>query len=436
MEVFMVTEFFTDNGFVLELLAATALFCHFLDRRPHFIGRALAFAFAMMAFSVAYNFLFPLSYPVPAIRTLIRIAKYLGFFAIGLAGIYFCFETNLFGALFCINCALATQHLCYRAYAVILIAFGKTYSSRGSTIIILLGTAFVYTLVYIFFVRKLKKHPEEHLENRLNIVVGAILVVTNVLLLFMMENYIAFEGEAKPFLLLSCYHVILCVFTLMIEQGFLQNIALSRDKDMLEHLLSMQEEKFQTTKASMDMINIKCHDMKHQISHMTGRLDHDSVEELERIINIYDSNLKTGNEALDICLMEKKLLCERDGISFDCIADGSCLSFMPAADVFSLFGNALDNAIEACTKIQNAEKRIISLTVRRQLGMAVIHVENNFEGNLTFANGLPQTTKSDKNYHGFGMQSIRMIADKYKGTVAILNQDGVFNLNITIPIPA
>ena len=109
---------------------------------------------------------------------------------------------------------------------------------------------------------------------------------------------------------------------------------------------------------------------------------------------------------------------------------------MPAADVFSLFGNALDNAIEACTKIQNAEKRIISLTVRRQLGMAVIHVENNFEGNLTFANGLPQTTKSDKNYHGFGMQSIRMIADKYKGTVAILNQDGVFNLNITIPIPA
>ena len=69
------------------------------------------------------------------------------------------------------------------------------------------------------------------------------------------------------------------------------------------------------------------------------------------------------------------------------------------------------------------------------MGMVVIHLENNFEGSLTFFDGLPQTTKGDKNYHGFGMRSMQMIAEKYRGTAAVLNKDGIFNLNITIPIP-
>ena len=432
----MIQSFFTENGYVLELLAAIALFCHFLERKQRFVLRALTAGCALMAFSVLCGFFSAGIAPRTTERMLFSIIKYLAFFVIGFWGILFCFECSRAGALFCMICATATQHLSYRIYACVMVAFRlTTYSAGAAPLIIALGALLVYAAVYFLFVRKFKRHPEQHFDNKLNIFVGAVLALMNTVLQFMMETYVTIDSSPGQFILLSWYHIILCVFTLMIEQGFLQNKALSSDRDMLERLLSMQEEKFQASKASMDMINIKCHDMKHQISRMAGIVDKASIEELEHIITIYDSNLKTGSDVLDVCLMEKKLLCEKNRISFDCIVNGGCLSFMQPADIFSLFGNALDNAIEACAKIENPERRIISLTVREQMGMVVIHLENNFEGSLTFFDGLPQTTKGDKNYHGFGMRSMQMIAEKYRGTAAVLNKDGIFNLNITIPIP-
>ena len=175
--------------------------------------------------------------------------------------------------------------------------------------------------------------------------------------------------------------------------------------------------------------------MKHQISRLTSAGSQNVVQELEQIISIYDANLKTGNEILDICLMEKQLQCEKNHIKFDCIANGACLDFMVSSDIFSLFGNALENAIEASCNLPNEAQRIISLNVTTQLGMVVIHIENNYAGELVFSDGLPATTKTDHNYHGFGVRSIQMIAEKYKGNIAVLAQDGIFNLNITLPMP-
>ena len=221
----------------------------------------------------------------------------------------------------------------------------------------------------------------------------------------------------------------------MIEHGLFRNRILANDKELLEHLLHQQKEQFRISKDNIDMINIKCHDMKHQISRLTAANNQNVVQELEQIISIYDANLKTGNEILDICLMEKQLQCEKNHIKFDCIANGGCLAFMVPSDIFSLFGNALENAIEASCNLANEAQRIISLNVTTQLGMVVIHLENNYAGQLVFSNGLPATTKGDYNYHGFGVRSIQMIAEKYKGNIAVLAQDGIFNLNITLPIP-
>lgn len=67
--------------------------------------------------------------------------------------------------------------------------------------------------------------------------------------------------------------------------------------------------------------------------------------------------------------------------------------------------------------------------------MVVIHLENYYQGELNFTDGLPRTTKGDENYHGFGVKSIQMVVEKYKGNVSLLASDGIFNLNITIPLP-
>ena len=64
-----------------------------------------------------------------------------------------------------------------------------------------------------------------------------------------------------------------------------------------------------------------------------------------------------------------------------------------------------------------------------------INVNNFFEGHIKLnKDGLPITTKENKDYHGFGMKSIKMIVDKYSGDVSIVIKEDIFNLNIFIPI--
>ena len=138
-------------------------------------------------------------------------------------------------------------------------------------------------------------------------------------------------------------------------------------------------------------------------------------------------------KVLDTVLTGKSLTCSTKNIQLTCVADGAALDFMDVMDVSNLFGNALDNAIESVDKIADPERRLIHLSVARQKGFAAIRIENCYDGELHFANGLPITTKKDVGYHGFGVKSIQNTAAKYGGTATITTHDGWFELRVLIP---
>ena len=108
---------------------------------------------------------------------------------------------------------------------------------------------------------------------------------------------------------------------------------------------------------NVDLINRKCHDLKHQIAALRRISDRrereESIQALEQSVMIYDSVVKTGNDILDTVLTEKSLLCESRGITLTCVADGDCLDFMDGVDIYTIFGNALDNAIESVTPLDD-----------------------------------------------------------------------------------
>ena len=106
---------------------------------------------------------------------------------------------------------------------------------------------------------------------------------------------------------------------------------------------------------------------------------------------------------------------------------------MSDLDVYSLFGNILDNAIEATLHLAK-EKRLIGLNVRSVNNLLYIHAENCFEGKLQFKNGSLMTTKKNINEHGFGILSIKRIAEKYGGETTIYSEDGIFNIDLVIPL--
>lgn len=428
-------NFFVEHGFVLEQLLAAWVYCHYYERRENFAIRAAAAIGLMILNSALWNHL---SMRVPSAAWVISamgIAKYLLFFLIGYGSIQLCMRCEKSEAMFCMTCALATQHLSYVLYDDVLALSGWAYDSVQAVAIISAVMLLVYLAAYYLFVRKMKQHPELSFQNRENLIVGGLLILFTIVIKFIMEPYLSARSMTKLYVLVSIYDVVCCVLALMLERGLFRNQALTDEKNFLTQLVHIQEEQYRTSKANVEMVNIKCHDMKHQISHITSTTDPDAIRELEQIISVYDSSLQTGNEILDVCLMEKKLLCEKNSIKLDCIANGQCLSFMQPSDLFSLFGNALDNAMEAVCKLDDVEKRIIFVSVKEELGMAIIHVENNYTGELIMADGIPRTSKDDEFYHGYGVKSIRMVVEKYDGNMALLPQNGIFNLNITIPVP-
>ena len=227
--------------------------------------------------------------------------------------------------------------------------------------------------------------------------------------------------------LLFAYHMQLCeVYTRM-------------EKEVLRQLLHMQEENYRISAESVELVNRKYHDLKHQIQFLRAHISADekleALDEMERDIRSYEAQNKTGNKTLDILLTAKSLQCQNAGISLTCVADGKELDFIRPTDLNVLFGNALDNAIEAVEALEEPDKRLIHLSVARQKDFVRIRVENCCRADIRLVGGLPATSKPAARFHGFGMKSIRSVAEKYGGSMTVKVQDGWFELRVLLPAP-
>ncbi|WP_419502359.1 GHKL domain-containing protein [Candidatus Allofournierella excrementavium] len=208
--------------------------------------------------------------------------------------------------------------------------------------------------------------------------------------------------------------------------------------ETMDSILRSQYAQYQQSRESIDLINRKYHDLKHQIAALRAEPDAERrsawLDEMESDINTYEAQNKTGNQVLDVLLTGKSLYCQKHDIHLTTVADGTVLAGVSPMDLCTLVGNALDNAIESVKKIEDKEKRLIHVAVSRQKNFALLRFENCFEGELTFENGLPRTTKGNTDYHGYGLKSIRRTAQKYGGTVTVNTRKNWFELKILLPL--
>lgn len=201
-------------------------------------------------------------------------------------------------------------------------------------------------------------------------------------------------------------------------------------------LLAKQYEQYCIAKESIDSVNRRYHDLKHQVALIRGQggaAAEKLVDEIEKETKLYDVVYDTGNEILNTILMSKSVVCVQKGITFTCVADGNAVGFMSDVDLCSLFGNALDNAIESFAD-SDIEAKLVKLAVYKNNGLVIIRCENTFNGQLKIKDGELLTTKRDHMDHGYGVKSIKAVAEKYDGTVNYTVKDGMFTLGIVIPV--
>lgn len=431
-------EFYKSFQFMTELLVAESLFCVRLQRRAFFPLRLLG--------CVVACFLFSWLFPLPFENSIWLSLMFFLMFSFTVACSFFLFKEAPIKIIFCLIAGYTTQHLAYEIHNLGLNLMGVSASSpmgfySGQSIaifsnpLLLLYYLWIYTFAYFFvwliFGRKIERGEKFRMQNGYVFLFVVIILAVDIILNAVVVYNIASDGNTLYMIIVGIYNILCCVFALFLQFEVTLRRKLQMTLETVQQLRYQEKEQYTVSKENIALINMKCHDLKHQIREIgsSGSLNAASVAEIEKLISIYDSAVKTDNDALDIILTEKSLLCNKNGIKLSCIVDGKRLNFMTEEDIYSLFGNLIDNAIEAVLHL-GEEKRVIGLRVRAMGKFVSVNVHNFYEHEIRFVDGVPQTTKSDKEYHGFGMRSIQYVCEKYNGHLSINAENGVFNINI------
>ena len=229
-------------------------------------------------------------------------------------------------------------------------------------------------------------------------------------------------------------NIICSVFLLRIQSGMLSESQMKKRLEMTSMLWEQAREQYRISKENIEAINIKSHDLKHRLLAVKGATNEQEYADIMDAINSYGSEIETNNEVLDVVFQEKNFQCRKLGIQFTCIIDGAALNFMDTTDLYVLFGNMIDNCIEAVSRLEENEVKNIQVAVRRDRGFVIITTENRYVGDLQWRGGRLLTSKEDKDNHGYGMLSIENIVHKYGGRYSISTEDGVFCMNIVMPV--
>lgn len=425
-----------DIYMLAALLACCLVAGHGLKPRPLFGLRfaVMAAGECLWAYFWTYQWLFVQSCLWDV--NVIVVLKYMGTFLLTVIAFRVCLCCGWRTALYGGTTGYILQH-CAERIAEVLRGLLPPHPVWGDNLI-LLGVTALACLCFAFVFRSrydiLEYDSYSRGEDDIMLVTAAAAVGVVIVLEPLIRGALGLSYDAPVMIYLNVISILLSLLAMVVSMCQMRQAESKRKAQIAEQLLHAERGRYALERETVEAINIRCHDIRHQIAALGDVGRRKELQEIGELVNIYDCGLKTECAALDLVLSGKSLACAGKQIALTCVADGRRLGFMEDADIYALFGNVLDNAIEAVERLAEGDKRLISLTVHTCGDLLMIDQENYYDGTLTIEQGLPLTTKADKRFHGFGMQSIKMLTEKYGGDLQIQAKGGIFRLSIMLPI--
>jgi len=184
------------------------------------------------------------------------------------------------------------------------------------------------------------------------------------------------------------------------------------------------------------------HDLNNHMSslqYLIGDGEYDKaaqyIERFRSTIPVKEAAIHTGNTMLDSLLREKAAQAEGIGAEVMITADLTGLGAISDFDLCTIFGNILDNAIEACSQVTQPRGRYIHLRSAAYAGYTVITLSNSYEGERLRAPFSFKTTKADAENHGYGLANVRAALDKYGGVLSAKAHQHKQQFALSIMIP-
>ena len=208
--------------------------------------------------------------------------------------------------------------------------------------------------------------------------------------------------------------------------------------DMELETMRYQKSYYQEIESSQQTVRRMRHDMKNHLSVVETLLRDRKYEKAEEYLHGLDQEFASGTRiycsepVVNAVLNAKMGKAEEEGITCEYQVDLRETSVLRDIELCSLFANTLDNAIEACLKIPEKEKRRITLKARCMNGHFSYEIVNTKENKVTERNGSFETDKEDKSSHGIGLWNVRQIVEKYDGEMDVSYTGGTFSVTILL----
>lgn len=214
-----------------------------------------------------------------------------------------------------------------------------------------------------------------------------------------------------------------------------------REREHQELLYEMQNLE-RTIKHNGDVRHLY-HDMKHhlQLLQILSKEDGKVKEYLDTLleeVEIVGRTIETGNKTVNIVVAEKISIGNTRDIRFNIYLNLQNLAHIPPADLVTIWGNALDNAIEAVEKLPEPDERIIYIKSELYGNATLIRFSNPYADDIIIKNGKIITSKEDNIYHGIGLKSIEKCVAKWSGAVNVHidKTEKLFVLTLLLPFPS
>lgn len=283
----------------------------------------------------------------------------------------------------------------------------------------------------------IQKHKFDSITKQQNLFL-IILAVFEITLL----NYISIvvDNTISSVILtfLSSGFLALDIYLIYLFEAISQKYQLEKEMELRDQQLSMQNNYYKSIETQYDYSRRIIHDMKNHMQTLEEIYANGDIFEAQKYAHtIYEamdkmgSRFKCNSRILSIIINDKLLKCDEKRIKISINVEDIDLSFMETFDITTIFSNVLDNAIEACEKVEE-NKREINIKVFHFNEFLTIGVENSFNEILQKSKDTFKTTKG-KHHMGLGLKNVKEAVDKYEGIIKFSQEDNTFKVKILVP---
>ncbi|MGN1138437.1 MAG: sensor histidine kinase [Ruminococcus sp.] len=313
-----------------------------------------------------------------------------------------------------------------------------TKSNYGFVVTILVNFTYILILLFVYRVFKDKFIKYNFLEHIL-FLLFPIMAIPLGLILFSIANDSNLNNDSLGLLgILSVVIFVLIISLLLIMSKISKNRELLLENTLMKQKQEMYQNEIKNADSYISEIAKIKHDIKNQVLCIGEMITNNKYNEAIEYCNSIKSDIENTNSVINtdniylnsiINVINKKAKANNIDLKINI---ESTLNEFDGQDIIILLGNLCDNAVEALQK-ENYKQLIIG--IKQNFNFCYIIIKNSISTSVIENNPKLQSNKNDQMFHGYGLQTVKKIAAKYKGEVSFTENDNMFVATVMLQIP-